>query len=63
MHETGRAASPAPAARAWPRRAVLGLWVVVFVVAGLELASRWDALVTRLAGPVASGVASGGPDR
>ncbi|MFN8095301.1 MAG: hypothetical protein U0599_24330 [Vicinamibacteria bacterium] len=62
MHDTGRAPGPASAGRTWPRRALLGLWVVVFVVAGLELASRWDALMTRLAGPVAAG-APGGPDR
>jgi hypothetical protein len=63
MHETGRAARPAPAVRTWPRRAVLGLWVLVFVVAGLELASRWDALMTRLVGPFAAGAPPGGPDR
>jgi hypothetical protein len=63
MHETGRDVRPAPAVPTWPRRAYLGLWVLVFVVAGVELASRWDALMTRLVGPVTAGASPGGPDR
>jgi len=40
-----------PTRRAWPRRALVGLWVVVFVLAGVGLASRWDSLVRRLSRP------------
>jgi hypothetical protein len=42
----------------WPRRALVSLWVLGFVLAGGALAARWDALMARLAGPPA--VAVGG---
>jgi hypothetical protein len=50
MNKAGQAA-PVALAPAWPRRALLGLWVLVFVLAGISLAARWDALISRLARP------------
>ncbi len=35
----------------WPRRALVGFWVLAFVVAGVVLALRWDDLITRLSRP------------
>jgi type VI protein secretion system component VasF len=35
----------------WPRRAVVGLWVVAYVLVGFTLAARWDLLMARLARP------------
>ena len=52
-------ARPATAA-AWPRRALVGLWVLVFVLAGVGLAARWDVLVSRLARPPAAAETAGG---
>ncbi len=40
-----------PPRRAWARRALVGLWVLAFVLAGVGLLSRWDSLVSRLARP------------
>jgi len=40
----------------WPRRALVSLWVLAFVLAGGALAARWDALMARLAGPPAVAV-------
>jgi hypothetical protein len=45
---------------AWPRRALVSLWVLAFVLAGGVLAVRWDALMARLARPPATGDAAGG---
>lgn len=42
----------------WPRRALVTLWVLAFVIAGGGLAARWDALMARLGGPPAA--AAGG---
>ena len=47
-HETKRRRR---ASAVWPRRAVVGLWVLAFVVAGGTLAARWDGLMERLARP------------
>ena len=63
MHDTRQADGLATARRTWARRALLGLWVIVFVVAGVELASRWDSLMSSLAGHRAARTQAGGPDR
>lgn len=42
------------AAAVWPRRALVSLWLVAFVLAGGALAARWDVLMARLAGPPAA---------
>lgn len=39
----------------WPRRAIVGLWLLAFAAAGVGLALRWDALVARLARPPVMG--------
>jgi hypothetical protein len=44
----------------WPRRVVVGLWVVAFVLGGGVLSARWDVLMTRLARPPVGDVAAGG---
>jgi hypothetical protein len=44
-----------PAERAWPRRAVIGLWLVLFFVGGGALVVNWDSLMTRLARPPLGG--------
>ncbi len=43
-----------PAGTVWPRRALVSLWVLAFVLAGGALAASWDALMARLAGPPAA---------
>jgi hypothetical protein len=48
-----------PAERAWPRRAVIGLWLVLFVVGGGALVVKWDSLMTRLARPPLGGGSAG----
>jgi hypothetical protein len=63
MHDTRPAGGPLPARRSWTRRALFGLWVVGFIVAGAELASRWDSLMSHLAGPRAASQDSGGSSR
>ena len=45
---------------AWPRRVVVGLWVVAFVLGGGVLSVRWDVLMARLARPPVGDVAAGG---
>jgi len=47
----------------WPRRAVVGLWLIAFVVGGGALAARWDVLMARLARPPAGDVAAEGAPR
>jgi hypothetical protein len=54
MREEADSARARPAAAAWPRRALVTLWVLAFVLAGGALAASWDALMARLAGPPAS---------
>jgi hypothetical protein len=44
----------------WRRRALVGLWVLAFVLVGGVLATRWDALMAQLARPPAAGDARGG---
>ena len=58
MKKAGEAAPVAPAP--WPRRAFVGLWVLAFVLAGISLAARWDALITRLARPPVGATAAEG---
>ena len=58
MRGAGESARARPAGAVWPRRALVSLWVLAFVLAGGALAARWDALMARLAGPPA--VAAGG---
>jgi hypothetical protein len=47
-----------PTGTVWPRRVLVSLWLLAFVLAGGTLAASWDALMARLAGPPAS--AAGG---
>jgi hypothetical protein len=44
----------------WPRRAVVGLWLLTFLVGGGALAARWDVLMTRLARPPVGEMAAEG---
>lgn len=60
MGHAGESARERPAARAWPRRALVSLWVLAFALAGGVLAARWDSLMARLARPPAIGNAAGG---
>jgi hypothetical protein len=39
----------APVATSWWRRALVGLWLLVLLGAGVGLALRWDVLISRLA--------------
>ena len=50
--ESARARQPGAV---WPRRALVSLWVLAFVLVGGAVAARWDALMARLAGPPAAG--------
>lgn len=56
MQAGGESARERTAVAGWPRRALVSLWVLAFVLAGGALAARWDALIARLAGPPAVGV-------
>ena len=56
MRGAGESARARPAGAGWPRRALVSLWVLGFVLAGGALAVRWDALMARLAGPPAAAV-------
>jgi hypothetical protein len=38
---------------------VVGLWVLVYVVGGVSLATHWDILMARLAGPPVGEAAEG----
>ena len=58
MREKVDSARARPTGAVWPRRALVSLWVLAFVLAGGALAASWDALMARLAGPPAS--AAGG---
>jgi hypothetical protein len=58
MRGEGDNARVRPAAIVWPRRVLVSLWLLAFVLAGGALAASWDALMVRLAGPPAS--AAGG---
>jgi hypothetical protein len=60
MKMAGEAAPVASAPSAWPRRVLVTLWFLAFLLAGLGLASRWDVLMSQLARPPASGSAAEG---
>ena len=60
MRQAGETARERPAAAAWPRRTLVSLWVLAFVLAGGALVVRWDALMARLARPAVTGDAAGG---
>jgi hypothetical protein len=51
MQSDGDSARARPAGAVWPRRVLVSLWVLAFVLAGGALAASWDALMARLAGP------------
>ena len=53
MRAGGDSARERTAGARWPRRALVSLWVLAFALAGSALASRWDTLIARLAGPPA----------
>ena len=55
MRGEGESARERPAGAAWPRRALVSLWLIVFALAGGALAARWDVVMARLAGPPAAG--------
>lgn len=57
-HEENETERPRRAKVAWPRRAVVGLWVLAFVLGGGTLATRWDGLMERLARPPIGGGAA-----
>jgi hypothetical protein len=48
MRAESHGAGARPAGASWLRRALVGLWVLAFVVGGGALAARWDALMARL---------------
>jgi len=60
MRVEGGRAQVRPVGARWPRRALVGLWVLAFVIAGGALAARWDALMAQLSRPPAAGDAPGG---
>jgi hypothetical protein len=60
MRGEGEGAGARTAGAVWPRRVLVSLWLVAFVLAGGALAASWDSLMARLAGPPA---AAGGPLR
>ena len=47
----------------WPRRAVVGLWLLAFVVGGGVLTARWDVLMAQLARPPVGDTAAEGAPR
>ena len=47
----------------WPRRAVVGLWLLAFVVGGGVLTARWDVLMAQLARPPVGETAAEGAPR
>jgi len=63
MRKAGEAALFPHPPSTWPRRALVGLWLLAFLVAGGTLAARWDDLMARLARPPAADEAAGGPVR
>jgi len=60
MTKAGEAAPVARGPASWLRRALVGLWLLVFVLAGVGLAVRWDTLMSRLARPPLAGSAAEG---
>ena len=55
MRGRGESARVRQAGPVWPRRALVSLWLLAFVLVGGALAARWDAVMARLAGPPATG--------
>ena len=53
-HETGAAASVNHSPVTWPRRTLLGFFVLAFVLATFGLVARWDSLMLRLSEPPVS---------
>ncbi len=60
MRKAGEAALVSSGPAGWLRRSLVGLWLLVFVVAGVALAVRWDTLMSRLARPPLAGSAAEG---
>jgi hypothetical protein len=60
MRKAGEAAPEPHGPAAWLRRSLVGLWLLVFVLAGVGLALRWDTLMSRLARPPLAGSAAEG---
>jgi hypothetical protein len=60
MRAEGEDSRARPAGPKWPRRALVGLWVLAFVIVGGALAARWDALMARLSRPAVAGHVTGG---
>ena len=49
----GNPTSVRPAMALWPRRALASLWVLLLAVFASSVASTWEGLMARLAGPPA----------
>ena len=60
MRHKGSNTGSRPVGAEWPRRVVVGLWALAFVVGGGVLSARWDVLMARLARPPVGDVAAGG---
>jgi len=60
MNPATDAVRSAPVTARWSRRALVGLWVLLFAIAGSALALRWDAFVSRLARPPVAVEVDGG---
>ena len=54
MRGQGESARERHAAAVWPRRALVSLFVLAYVLVGGALAARWDVVMARLAGPPAA---------
>ena len=61
MMDAAEAARPTPAWTTWPRRALVGLWILAFLAIGVGLALRWDALISRLSRLPAAAETGGSP--
>ena len=60
MRQAGETAREQPAVLAWPRRVLVSLWVLAFVLVGGALVARRDAFLARLARPPVTGDVAGG---
>jgi hypothetical protein len=58
MKGEGDSARARPAGAVWPRRLLVSLWLLAFVLAVSALVAGWDTLMAWLAGPPVS--AAGG---
>ncbi len=63
MNEVAEASRREAAVTTWPRRALVGLWLLAFAIAGVSLALRWDALISSLSEPPAASESGGGAVR